>query len=140
MSFISGRTSLVSIVRDSLNRRSSLAAAKCQIFPQRIESALTDLLHKNDAKSYEELICVLRDRTLSDEQLTLVLTECSSCVGLLNREARLLVEVLCGLNWPARPQKIVDLYCQWLLDLVTAQINHAPMAIGSLVKLLAQSK
>lgn len=140
MSVCSSRTSHVALIRNSIANRNSFIDTAVKIKENVVKSALNELLNEGNGKAYEDLVRTLRDRPLTDKNAVILLNDCSLCVGAMGRESRLLVEVLFTLNWNTMSEIVIELFSKWVLDLLTAQIYHAPMAIGSLLKLLAKSE
>lgn len=126
-------------MRNSLAYRKSLVGVRLPVDDKTVGYALGQLL-ENNSRPYEDLVCALRDDSVGEANLKIILKSCSLCVGATGREARLFVEALYSLNWPSMSDETVDLFSKWTLNLLTAQIHHTPTAMESLVKLLGKCK
>ncbi|KAJ8974029.1 hypothetical protein NQ317_001817 [Molorchus minor] len=90
---------------------------------------------KKSQKSYENLLCLIRDAQLTDNDVSCLLKEATECISLLNQDLRLFVEALLSIEWINKKSDVVSEYQSFVVNLVSAHNYHAKIVIEKLVKL-----
>ncbi|XP_015115100.1 RNA polymerase I-specific transcription initiation factor RRN3 [Diachasma alloeum] len=136
MSVVSTRSaSLSSILTTSGHRAKQRQKWSKVIFvpPKDLKKILLNYETGADRKSYDGLICMLRDAEIGDDDLMDLLSEIRQCISFLGPNHKLLVEVILNVSWTTRCEEAADAYKAFLEDLVCVHIYHCKVVIEKLV-------
>lgn len=134
MAVTTQNANVAALMQKAIDRQAALARARFKLEPKQIQQIVLNYLQKNNLKQYEELVSAIRNWPISDDNLTVLLEDSINSVFLFSIETHSLVECVCNINWINKRPEFVDLYSQWILDLLTAHIYHAPTVMASLLK------
>ncbi|XP_063983802.1 RNA polymerase I-specific transcription initiation factor RRN3 [Diachasmimorpha longicaudata] len=136
MSVVSARsTSLSSILTSSGHRAKQRQKWAKVVFvpPKNLKKILLNYETGADRKSYDGLICMVRDAEITDDQLIDFLNEIRQCISFLGANHKLLVEVVLTISWTRRCEEAAEAYKAFLEDLVCVHIYHCKVVIEKLV-------
>lgn len=136
MSLITTRSSLLSILKipDPGGPRNPLHRVRFQL-PTDIKRIFENYKRNCDFKEYESLVSTIKDSYISDADLLSLLKEAKNCVPILNYDLRLFVQALNIIKWTDRGDEVIEMYKEFINDLVTAHSQHAKLVMDQLVKL-----
>ncbi|XP_011307388.1 RNA polymerase I-specific transcription initiation factor RRN3 [Fopius arisanus] len=136
MSVVSTRsTSLSSILTTSGHRAKQREKWSRVVFvpPKDLKKTLVNYETGADRKSYDALICMIRDADIGDNDLIDLLNEIRQCISFLGPNHKLLVEVILNISWTTRCEEAAEAYKSFLEDLVCVHIYHCKIVIERLV-------
>ncbi|XP_028142826.2 RNA polymerase I-specific transcription initiation factor RRN3 [Diabrotica virgifera virgifera] len=105
----------------------------------KVRSILEEFSSKGSSREYEQLIIMIRDATLTNDDISALLKEATECITLLNQNLRLFVEALVSVEWIDKNENVVSEYRSFIVDLLAAHNYHCKMVIDKLVRLFLPS-
>ncbi|XP_030024249.2 RNA polymerase I-specific transcription initiation factor RRN3 [Manduca sexta] len=132
---VAAQKSVASLMQKTLDRQAALARMRLKFSKNQIEQILLNYARKGSAGPYGELVKVLRDYPLNDENYRIVFDDCLSCVVVLGRDFKQIVEAVCDVEWASRSEELVGLFSRFVLSLVSAHSYHCQQVMTCLVKL-----
>ncbi|XP_072386800.1 RNA polymerase I-specific transcription initiation factor RRN3 [Diabrotica undecimpunctata] len=106
---------------------------------QKVRSILEEFSAQGSSREYEQLIIMIRDATLTNNDISALLKEATECITLLNQNLRLFVDALVSVEWIDKNENVVSEYRAFIVDLLAAHNYHAKMVIDKLVRLFLPS-
>lgn len=85
---------------------------------------------------YSELVEKLSCQTMSEREMGKWLRALKLCVSQLNQDCELLVVATLRLPWFTQSQALVELYLDYLANLLSAQVCHVEQTLSTLTKAL----
>lgn len=125
--------SVTSLMQRTLERQAAVARMKLRFNKNQVKGILLNYVAKDASGPYLELVKVLRDYPLNDDNFRIVFDESLSCVVLLGRDLEKYIDVVCSIEWVSRSEELVNLYKNFVLDLVTAHTYHCARVMMRLV-------
>lgn len=132
---VATQKSVASLMRKTLDRQAAISRMKVRFKKNQIEQILLIYTRDGNAGPYGDLLKVLQECHLNDNNYKILLDDCLSSVVLLGRELKQFVDNVCNVEWATRSEELVELFCTFVLNLLTAHTYHCPRVMTSLLQL-----